>query len=105
MLVHERDENPIDIKLLLYYRPNHCRIGVFTDSMFSVIIGFDVKGHRATSLPNKFWDLLFLRDESKAEPHRPTAQKDFRRAPLLNIPFNMNVSTFSWFVKIRNSLS
>ncbi|MEM5786597.1 MAG: hypothetical protein AAGU11_04715 [Syntrophobacteraceae bacterium] len=49
MFVYKRYEYPIDIKLLLYYGPYERRVGIFTDSMFAIIVGFDVKGHRATS--------------------------------------------------------
>ena len=58
MFVHESDENPIDIKLLLHHGPYECRVGVFADAMFSIIIGFNVKRHRVTSPLNLiFWVL------------------------------------------------
>lgn len=104
MLVHERDENPIDIKLLLHYRPDQRRIGIFTDSMFSVIIGFNVKGHRATSPPNKFRDLRTSRGRP-AELRTSAAQKTSRRAPCFHIPFNMNVHALNGLVNIRKSIS
>ncbi len=54
MLVHEGNKNAIDIKLLLYYGSDQCWVGVFTYAMFAVIIGLNVKGHRATSPLIKF---------------------------------------------------
>jgi hypothetical protein len=57
MLVHKRNKNPIDVQLLLHYGPDLIRIGVFTDTMLPVIVGFNVKGHRATSPLLNFVDL------------------------------------------------
>jgi hypothetical protein len=57
MLVHKRNKYPIDIELFLHHVPDLIRVGVLTDSMLTVIIGFDIKGHRATSPLLNFVDM------------------------------------------------
>lgn len=57
MLVHKRNEHPIDVKLFLHHGPDLIGVGVFADTMLSVIVGFNVKGHRATSPDLNFVDL------------------------------------------------
>jgi hypothetical protein len=49
MLVYKRNKYPIDVEFFLHHGSDLIRIGVFADTMLSVIIGFDIKGHRATS--------------------------------------------------------
>ncbi len=49
MLVYERNEHPVYVKLLLHYRPYQGWVGIFAYSVFAVIVGFNVKGHRAIS--------------------------------------------------------
>jgi hypothetical protein len=50
MLIYERDENPVDVEFLLHYRSYQGGVGIFAYSMFAIIVGFNVKRHRATSL-------------------------------------------------------
>jgi len=50
MLVYERDENPVDVEFLLHYRPYQGGVGIFAYPMFAIIVGLNVKRHRATSL-------------------------------------------------------
>jgi hypothetical protein len=57
MLVHKRNKYPVDVELFLHYGPDLIRIGVFTDTMFPVIVSLDIKGHRATSPLLNFVDL------------------------------------------------
>ena len=50
MLVYERYEHPVDVEFLLHYGPYQGGVGIFTYSMFAIIVCFNIKGHRATSL-------------------------------------------------------
>jgi hypothetical protein len=77
MFVYKRYEYPIDIKLLLYYGPYERRVGIFTDSMFAIIVGFDVKGHRATSPLVKI-----LGDPNLSPANFPETPPEYRRKAL-----------------------
>ena len=55
MLVYERDEHPVYVEFLLHYSPYQGRIGIFAYSVFAVIVGFDVKRHRATPPLAEIW--------------------------------------------------
>ncbi len=55
MLINERDEDPVYIELLLHYGPYQCWVGIFADSVFAIIVSFNIKGHRATSPLSEFY--------------------------------------------------
>ncbi len=48
MLVYERDEHPVYVEFLLHNSPYQGGVGIFAYAVFAVIVGFNVKGHRAT---------------------------------------------------------
>lgn len=47
MLVDERHKNPFDVEFLLNDRSNGVRIRILADTMFAIIVRFDVKRHQA----------------------------------------------------------
>jgi hypothetical protein len=51
MLIYEGNENPVYVELLLDNGPYQGGVGIFAYSMFAIIVGFNVKGHRAPPLP------------------------------------------------------
>lgn len=105
MLIDERNEDPIYIKFLLHHGPDQGRVGVLADSMFAIIIGFDVKGHRETSPLVVIWGsgLSLAKIQSVC---KPDCEK-LRQNPLwaLDNPIRIYINTFQLFVKITNSLT
>ncbi|MCE5336528.1 MAG: hypothetical protein LLG06_18275, partial [Desulfobacteraceae bacterium] len=79
MLIDKGNKDSINIEFLLHHGPNHRRVGVLADSMFSVIIGFDVKGHRVTSPLLKFWGpgTFFGKNPSLEIPQHEKFRKTF----------------------------
>jgi len=49
MLIYEGNKHPVYVKLLLHYGPYQGWVGIFAYSVFAIIVGFNVKGHRAIS--------------------------------------------------------
>jgi len=49
MLIYEGNKHPVYVKLLLHYGPYQGWVGIFAYSVFAIIVGLNVKGHRTTS--------------------------------------------------------
>ena len=95
MLVYKRNEYPVNVELFLHYGSDLIRIGVFTDTMLSVIVSLDVKGHRATSPLLNFVGLDLSSERFQL----------CEKAPLSGFPLNY-ILTRNWdLIKVRSTLA
>jgi hypothetical protein len=84
MLVYERDEHPVYIEFLLHYSPYLGRVGIFAYSVFAVIVGFNVKGHRTTPPLAEISETWKFR---QIVINNPKVEKLYLRSPLSTLVF------------------
>jgi len=78
MFVHKGNEHPIYVEFFLHHGPYQRRVGIFADTMLAVIIGFNVKGHRATSPLSSQGSGSFPKDAGSFKTKRSKALQGFR---------------------------